>query len=99
MGQAGESKMTNHQQKALNIDALKEFRNRFELDIPDNKLEQLDFYKPDENSKELNYLRKKRKNLGGFIPQRKFENISTKQTIYIVENGNLYENTFVLNNQ
>ena len=70
--QAGESKMTNHQQKALNIDALKEFRNRFELDIPDNKLEQLDFYKPDENSKELNYLRKKRKNLGGFIPQRKF---------------------------
>jgi len=76
MGQAGDSKMTNHQQKALNIDALKEFRNRFELDIPDNKLEQLEFYKPEENSKELNYLRKKRETLGGFIPQRKFDKIS-----------------------
>ena len=38
MGKAGESKMTNHQQKELNLDALKEFRDRFQLYIPDNKL-------------------------------------------------------------
>ena len=78
MGHAGESKMTNHQQKALNIDALKEFRDRFELDIPDDKLEKLEFYKPEENSKELDYLKKKRENLGGFIPQRKFQKVSVK---------------------
>ena len=76
MGQAGESKMTNHQQKTLNIEALKEFRDKFQLDISDNKLEKLEFYKPEENSEELKYLRKKRETLGGFIPQRKFEKIS-----------------------
>ena len=76
MGQAGESKMTNHQQKTLNIEALKEFRDKFQLDISDNKLEKLEFYKPEENSEVLKYLRKKRETLGGFIPQRKFEKIS-----------------------
>jgi len=70
MGQAGESKMTNHQQKTLNIEALKEFRDKFQLDISDNKLEKLEFYKPEENSEELKYLRKKRETLGGFIPQK-----------------------------
>ena len=60
MGKAGESKMTNHQQKELNLDALKEFRDRFQLDIPDNKLENMEFYKPDENSEEIKYLKKRR---------------------------------------
>ena len=76
MGKAGESKMTNHQQKALNIEALKEFRDRFQLDISDNKLEKLEFYKPDENSEELKYLRKKRESLGGFVPHRQFKKVS-----------------------
>ena len=57
MGKAGESKMTNHQQKELNLDALKEFRDRFQLDIPDNKIENLEFYKPSDDSDEIKYLK------------------------------------------
>ena len=75
MGEAGESKMTAHQAKELNLDALKEFRNRFQLDIPDNKLENLEFYKPEENSEEIKYLKDRRQKLGGFLPERKYVNI------------------------
>ena len=75
MGKAGESKMTNHQQKELNLDALKEFRDRFQLDIPDNKLENIEFYKPDENSEEIKYLKKRREALGGPLPKRSFKKV------------------------
>ena len=75
MGKAGESKMTNHQQKELNLEALKEFRDRFQLEIPDNKLEKLEFYKPDENSEEIKYLKKRREVLGGSLPKRSFKKI------------------------
>ena len=75
MGKAGESKMTNHQQKELNLEALKEFRDRFQLDIPDNKLENLEFYKPEENSEEIKYLKKRRDVLGGPLPKRSFKKI------------------------
>ena len=75
MGKAGESKMTNHQQKELNLEALKEFRDRFQLEIPDNKLENLEFYKPDENSEEIKYLKKRREVLGGPLPKRSFKKI------------------------
>tara|TARA_B100000886_G_scaffold174066_1_gene119142 strand:+ start:202 stop:2856 length:2655 start_codon:yes stop_codon:yes gene_type:complete len=75
MGKAGESKMTNHQQKELNLDALKEFRDRFQLDIPDNKLENLEFYKPGENSDEIKYLKKRRDALGGPLPKRSFKKV------------------------
>ena len=75
MGKAGESRMTAHQAKELNFEALKEFRNRFQLDISDHKLENLEFYKPDENSEEIKYLKNRRQNLGGFVPQRKYINI------------------------
>ena len=75
MGKAGESRMTAHQAKELNLEALKEFRNRFKLDISDHKLENLEFYKPDDNSEEIKYLKQRRENLGGFVPQRKYINI------------------------
>jgi pyruvate dehydrogenase E1 component len=72
MGKAGESKMTAHQAKELDFEALREFRNRFKLDIPDNKLENLEFYKPANESDEIKYLKQRRERLGGFIPERKF---------------------------
>ena len=59
MGKAGESKMTAHQAKELDFDALREFRNRFKLDIPDNKLENLEFYKPADESDEIKYLKQR----------------------------------------
>ncbi len=78
MGKAGESKMTNHQQKELNLDALKEFRDRFQLDISDNKIENLEFYKPSEDSEEIKYLKKRRDLLGGPLPKRNFKKVELK---------------------
>lgn len=76
MGKVGESKMTSHQAKELDLEALTEFRNRFQLDIPDNKLASLDFYKPHESSDEIKYLKQRRERLGGFIPERKYVSVS-----------------------
>ena len=75
MGKAGESKMTAHQTKSLDLEALKEFRDKFDLPINDEKLARLDFYKPDENSAEIKYLKQRRKELGGFVPHRNVANI------------------------
>ncbi len=75
MGKAGESRMTAHQTKKLDLDALKEFRDRFNLQISDKNLESLKFYKPDEQSEEIKYLKNRRQTLGGFIPQRHVDDI------------------------
>jgi len=76
MGQAGESKMTSHQAKKLDFEALKVFRDKFSLPMNDHDIEKLKFYKPEENSQEIQYLKNNRKKLGGFIPSRSFKDIS-----------------------
>jgi pyruvate dehydrogenase E1 component len=73
MGDAGESRMTSHQTKKLDVDALKEFRDRFQLPLSDDQVEHLHFYRPDENSHELTYLRQRRAALGGALPARRRE--------------------------
>ncbi len=70
MGGVGESKMTAHQAKKLDIDALLAFRDRFDLPLTDKEVEELEFYKPSENSAEISYLKERRAALGGFVPQR-----------------------------
>jgi len=78
MGKAGESQMTAHQAKKLDFEALKAFRDKFSLPMNDHDIENLKFYKPDENSQEIQYLKNKRNKLGGFIPKRKFTEVSIK---------------------
>lgn len=70
MGGAGESKMTAHQAKKLDVEALLAFRDRFDLPLTDKAVEALDFYKPAEDSPELSYLRDRRAALGGYMPSR-----------------------------
>jgi len=70
MGAAGESKMTAHQQKKLDLDALRAFRDRFSLPLDDASVEEMRLYKPDENSPEMQYLRSQRASLGGYLPRR-----------------------------
>ena len=70
MGGAGESRMSSHQAKSLDMEALTTFRDRFSLPLTNDDLENLRFYKPEENSPELTYLRQKRAALGGAIPAR-----------------------------
>ena len=71
MGQAGESRMTSHQTKKLDVDALKAFRSRFALPMSDEDVAALKFYRPAEGSPELTYLQARRAALGGYLPQRR----------------------------
>src|SRR6185437_15633922 len=68
MGDAGESRMTAHQAKKLDLDALRAFRDRFRLTLADEAVANLEFYKPAYESPELTYLRARRAALGGFMP-------------------------------
>jgi pyruvate dehydrogenase E1 component len=71
MGRAGESRMTAHQAKKLDIEALRAFRARFDLPLSDTDLAELRFYRPAEDSAEMKYLRDKRAALGGPLPRRR----------------------------
>ncbi|WP_350616685.1 alpha-ketoglutarate dehydrogenase [Pseudomonas sp. HY7a-MNA-CIBAN-0227] len=70
MGEAGQGKMTTHQQKKLDRDALIAFRNRFQLPLSDEQAESLSFYKPADDSAEMRYLHQRRAALGGYVPGR-----------------------------
>ena len=79
MGGAGESRMTSHQAKSLDLDALCTFRDRFKLPLSDQDLENLNFYHPGENSAELLYLQQKRQDLGGPVPKRRSSSTALSQ--------------------
>jgi pyruvate dehydrogenase E1 component len=70
MGNAGQGKMTTHSQKKLDGEALIEYRNRFNLPLTDEQATSLTFFRPDEGSEELQYLKQQRKQLGGQLPKR-----------------------------
>ena len=70
MGQWGQGKMGTHQQKKLDDDALREFRDRFALPISDEDVASLRFHRPEANSPELRYLHARRQALGGYLPAR-----------------------------
>jgi len=70
MGTAGQGKMTTHSQKKLDDQDLIEFRNRFNLPLSDAQATGLAFHKPAEDSPEMQYLRRHRQQLGGYLPRR-----------------------------
>jgi pyruvate dehydrogenase E1 component len=70
MGQAGQGKMTTHSQKKLDDTALLEFRNRFNLPLSDEQAKELAFFKPKDDSPEMQYLHARRQQLGGYLPKR-----------------------------
>jgi len=71
LGEAGEGRNITHQQKKLNEKELREFRSRFEVPISDEDVAETPFYRPPEDSPEIQYLLEQRKKLGGFLPNRK----------------------------
>ena len=71
LGEAGEGRNVTHQQKKLNEEELRKFRDRFEIPIPDARLAEAPFYRPPEGSEELEYLRERRAALGGPVPSRR----------------------------
>ena len=70
MGDAGESENTTHQVKKLDLAELKHFRDRFDVPLGDEALENVPYFRPPEDSSEMQYLRQRREQLGGFMPAR-----------------------------
>ncbi len=70
MGEAGEGRNITHQQKRLNEQELLHFRDRFNIKLSDAEAIRAPFYKPEEDSEEIRYLKARREELGGYIPVR-----------------------------
>jgi pyruvate dehydrogenase E1 component len=71
MGAVGEGKNIAHQQKKMPIEALKQFRDRFNIPIADDKLGDIPYYRPANDSPEMKYLQELRAQRGGSLPQRR----------------------------
>src|SRR5579864_4519100 len=70
LGEAGEGKNVTHQQKKVNEDELREFRTRFDIPISDDDLADVPFYRPPEESEEIEFRRVLFRSLGGYTPRR-----------------------------
>ena len=71
MGEAGEGKNITHSQKKMGEDALKAFRDRFNIPVADEQIADAPYYRPAEDSPEMVYLRERTAAMGGFLPQRR----------------------------
>ena len=76
MGAAGEGMNITHQQKKMDLAELKAFRNRFQVPVPDEVIAEVPFYRPAEDSVEIQYIKARRAALGGNIPQRRTKSAS-----------------------
>jgi pyruvate dehydrogenase E1 component len=71
MGEAGEGQNITHQQKKMAEAALRGFRDRFSIDIPDERLLGYPYLRPEDDSPEAAYLKERRQALGGHVPARR----------------------------
>jgi pyruvate dehydrogenase E1 component len=73
LGEAGEGRNITHQQKKLNEQELLHFRSRFGIPLSDEEAKKAPFFKPPDDSEEMQYLKKRRESLGGYLPKRNSE--------------------------
>jgi pyruvate dehydrogenase E1 component len=71
MGEEGEGMNIAHQIKKLSNQAIRRIRDRFDLPVPDDKLDEVPYLKFAEGSRELEYMRSRRQSLGGYLPSRR----------------------------
>ncbi|MDO6568296.1 pyruvate dehydrogenase (acetyl-transferring), homodimeric type [Alteromonas sp. 1_MG-2023] len=71
LGASGEALNIAHNVKKMDADSLKVFRDRFNIPIADEKIEELPYFKFPEDSEEMKYLRERRESLGGYLPSRR----------------------------
>ncbi|MDF7675711.1 pyruvate dehydrogenase (acetyl-transferring), homodimeric type [Neisseriaceae bacterium ESL0693] len=71
MGESGEGQNTAHQAKKMDLKSLKQFRDRFGINVTDEEMEHnLPFFRLPEDSEEMKYLKARREALGGYLPAR-----------------------------
>ena len=80
MGEAAEGKNIAHSVKKVDTSILRQFRDRFNIPISDEDVENLKYYRPDEDSAEYKYMQEHREKLHGHVPQRR-EKFSAKLEI------------------
>ena len=73
LGKGGEGQMIAHQQKKLDVDTLRAFRDRFNIPVSDEEITSVPFRKPPDDSQETRYLKERRTALGGHLPVRSTE--------------------------
>ena len=73
LGKQGQAKNPTHQLKKVDVQTIREVRDRYSIPIPDEELEKLPFYMPAPDSPEMLYLHEQRKALGGYLPQRRMK--------------------------
>ncbi|HHI77171.1 MAG TPA: pyruvate dehydrogenase (acetyl-transferring), homodimeric type, partial [Gammaproteobacteria bacterium] len=71
MGEAGEGQNITHSQKKMGEEALRHFRDRFNIPIPDEQIASAPYFKPAPDSAEMRYLHERRAELGGYLPARR----------------------------
>ncbi|HEV7803081.1 MAG TPA: pyruvate dehydrogenase (acetyl-transferring), homodimeric type, partial [Burkholderiales bacterium] len=71
MGESGEGQMISHQAKKMTQDALRQFRDRFGIEVSNEEIAAMPFIRPAQDSAEMKYLRAHREALGGYLPQRR----------------------------
>jgi pyruvate dehydrogenase E1 component len=71
MGESGEAQYITHGQKKMSVDSIRHFRDRFQVPVPDEKLDELPFVTFPEGSPEQEYMRARRMELGGYLPARR----------------------------
>ncbi|MDR6536632.1 pyruvate dehydrogenase (acetyl-transferring), homodimeric type [Variovorax soli] len=76
MGESGEGQMIAHQAKKMTQDALRGFRDRFQIPVSDEELPNVPFIRLAEDSPEMKYLRERRAALGGYLPQRRRKSVA-----------------------
>ena len=70
LGEAGEGRNVTHQQKKVDEETLRHFGERFDLSFTEEQFAEVPFYRPPDDSPEIQYLRARRKELGGYMPRR-----------------------------
>ena len=70
MGKTGESVNTSHQTKKLDVDDLLYYRDRFDVPLTNEQVKNIQYFRPDDKSPEIKYIKERRMNLGGFLPER-----------------------------
>lgn len=86
LGRAFEGSNITHQKKKMDLEDLKSFRDLMQLPIADEKLKEVPFYRPADDSREMKYLMDRRRELGGFLPARR----TTPTTSVELPGGDLY---------
>jgi len=71
MGESGEAQNITHQQKKMSGGSIRHFRDRFQIPVPDDKLDEIPYVKFPPGSAEAEYMMARRMELGGFLPARR----------------------------